>query len=342
MPDVVLVTGAGRFLGAHLAGRLAANPAVGRVIGVDAVAPGRELLRRMGTAEFVRADIRSPQIAKVVDGAGPDVVVHAAVHQLPGPEGRSATKEANVIGTMQLLAACQQSAAVRKIVLKSTSAVYGSSSRDPAVFTEDMEPKDLPSSGFAKDAVEIEGYVRGFGRRRPEVGITTLRLAPLVGPRIDAMLTRYFGPPAVPTVLGYDARLQLLHTEDALAVLERAAVEDLAGVYNVGGGGVVMQSQAIRRAGRFQVPVPRTGLGSFGGLFGGQRPELGAEQLRFLHFGRVVDTRRLRERFGFAPRWTSRQAFDDFVSGRGLRPVLDPERLQDVERGLVGVLARFG
>lgn len=338
MPDVVLVTGAGRFLGAHLAGRLAANPAVGRVVGVDAAAPGRELLRRMGAAEFVRADIRSPQIAKVVDGAGPDVVVHAAVHQLPGPEGRSATKEANVIGTMQLLAACQQSAAVRKIVLKSTSAVYGSSSRDPAVFTEDMEPKDLPSSGFAKDAVEIEGYVRGFGRRRPEVAITTLRFAPLVGPRIDAMLTRYFGPPAVPTVLGYDARLQLLHTEDALAILERAAAEDLAGVYNVGGDGVVMLSQAIRRAGRFQVPVPRTGLG----LLGGQLPELGSEQLRFLHFGRVLDTRRLRERFGFAPRWTSRQAFDDFVSGRGLRPVLDPERLQEVERGLVGALARFG
>lgn len=338
MPDVVLVTGAGRFLGAHLAGRLAANPAVGRVVAVDAASPGRELLRRMGTAEFVRADIRSPQIAKVVEGAGPDVVVHAAVHQLPGPEGRSATKEANVIGTMQLLAACQQSAAVRKIVLKSTGAVYGSSSRDPAVFTEDTEPKDLPSAGFAKDAVEIEGYVRGFGRRRPEVAITTLRLAPLVGPRIDAMLTRYFGPPAVPTVLGHDARLQLLHTEDALAVLERAAAEDLAGVYNVGGDGVVLLSQAIRRAGRFQVPVPRTGLG----LLGGQRPELGSEQLRFLRFGRVLDTRRLRERFGFAPRWTSRQAFDDFVSGRDLRPVLDPDRLQQVERGLVGALARFG
>lgn len=339
MPNVVLVTGVRRFVGAHLAGRLAANPAVGRVIGIDAVPPGRELLRRMGAAEFVRADIRSPLISKVIGGAGVDAVVHTAVDQHPGADGRPATKEANVIGTMQLLAACQESSAVRKIVLKSTSAVYGSSPRDPAVFTEDMEPKDLPSSGFAKEAVEIEGYVRGFGRRRPEVDITTLRFTPLVGPRIDAMLTRYFGLPAVPTILGYDARLQFLHTEDALAVLERAVIEDLGGVYNVGGDGVVMLSQAIRRAGRPQMPVPRTGLVPLSGLLGGRRSESCSEQLRFLHFGRVVDTGRLRERFGFAPRWTSRQAFDDFVHGRGLRPVLDPERL---ERGLVGMLARFG
>ena len=37
-------------------------------------------------------------------------------------------KEMNVIGTMQLLAACQKAPSVRRVVLKSTTAVYGSSS----------------------------------------------------------------------------------------------------------------------------------------------------------------------------------------------------------------------
>ena len=50
-------------------------------------------------------------------------------------------KELNVIGTMQLLAACQKAPAVRHLVVKSTSTVYGASSRDPAMFTEDMEPR---------------------------------------------------------------------------------------------------------------------------------------------------------------------------------------------------------
>jgi UDP-glucose 4-epimerase len=56
------------------------------------------------------------------------------------------------------------------------------------------------------------------------------------------------------------------------------------------------------------------------------------EQLRLLNFGRVVDTTKLRTEFGFTPRWTTMQAFDDFVAGRGLRPIIDPStwgRAQD-------------
>ena len=111
---------------------------------------------------------------------------------------------------------------MRRVVVKSTTTVYGASPRDPALFTETMTPSDLPTSGYARDAVEIEGYVRGFARRRPDVVTTVLRFANLIGPRIDTVVTRYFALPVVPTVLGFDARLQLLHEEDALAVLERA------------------------------------------------------------------------------------------------------------------------
>ena len=341
VPNVVLVTGVSRFLGAHLAARLAANPSVERVLAVDTVPPGRDLLRRMGRTEFVRADIRNPLIAKVITSAKVDTVVHASVSSYSSPGNRTTMKEMNVIGTMQLLAACQKSPLVRKMVVKSTSAVYGSSPRDPAVFTEDMEPRDLPS-GYAKDAVEIEGYVRGFGRRRPDVDITTLRFTNFIGPRIDAVLTRYFGLPVVPTVLGYDARLQLLHSEDALAVLEQATLEDVPGVFNVGGDGVLMLSQAIRRAGRLPVPVPSMAVEPLSRLFRSARlVDFSPEQMRYLNFGRVVDTTRLREQFGFSPRWTTQQAFDDFVRGRDLRPVIDPDRVIAVERGIGDALGKL-
>jgi UDP-glucose 4-epimerase len=342
VPNVVLVTGVSRFLGGHLAARLAANPAVERVLGVDTVAPNRDLLRRMGRTEFVRADIRNPLIAKVIAGARVDTVIHASLNSHSGPGGRATMKEMNVIGTMQLLAACQKSPLVRKVVVKSTSAVYGSSPRDPAVFTEDTEPKDLPSSGYAKDAVEIEGYVRGFGRRRPDVDISTLRFTNLIGPRIDAVLTRYFALPVVPTVFGYDARLQMLHSEDALAVLEQAAMEDVPGVYNVGGDGVLMLSQAIRRAGRLPIPVPSIAVAPVSRFFRSARlVDFSPEQMRYLNFGRVVDTTRLRQRFGFEPRWTTQQAFDDFVRGRDLRPLIEPEHVRKLELGVGDVLAKL-
>jgi UDP-glucose 4-epimerase len=188
-PSVVLVTGVSRFLSGHLAARLAANPQIERVLGVDTVPPPRELLRRMGRAEFVRADIRNPLISKVVASADVDTVVHASLSSNPGSSGgRAAMKEMNVIGTMQLLAACQKAPSVRRMVLKSTTAVYGSSPRDPALFDETMTPKDLPSGGYAKDAAEIEGYLRGFARRRPEVSVTVLRFANVIGPHIDTAL----------------------------------------------------------------------------------------------------------------------------------------------------------
>lgn len=334
-PSVVLVTGVGGYLGGNVAARLAANPDIERVIGVDTAPPPAALERNLGRAEFVRADIRNPLIAKVISSANVDTVVHASTTaHAPGSARRTLVKEMNVIGTMQLLAACQRSRTVRKLVVKSTAAVYGAGAHSPAVFAEEDTPRDVPSSGYAKDAVEVEGYVRGFSRRRPDVVVTTLRLANLIGPRVDTMLTRYFALPLVPTVLGYDARVQLLHSEDALAVLDRATNNDLPGVYNAGGDGVLMLSQAIRRAGRVPLPVLRQAIPAMTRLFGGSRlVDVTPDQVRYLNYGRAVDTTRLRHAFGFTPRWTTAEAFDDYVAGSGIAPLLDT-RLAGLERRL--------
>ncbi|GAB3508358.1 NAD-dependent epimerase/dehydratase family protein [Amycolatopsis cihanbeyliensis] len=341
--NIVLVTGVGGELGGRLLARLGNNPDLERVIGVDTTPPRRSVLRRMGHAEFVRADIRNPLIAKVISSAKVDTVVHASTTVHPaGPGRRTAIKEVNVIGTMRLLAACQRSPRVRKLVVKSTAAVYGAGPRSPAVFTEDSALIPTSTSGYAKDAVEMEGYVRGLERRRPDLTVTTARFLNLIGPETDTVLARYFALPVVPTVLGYDARMQLLHTSDALAVLELATLQDKPGVFNVGGDGVITLSQAIRRAGRIELPMPRSAVPSVGRVLRGARVvDFSADQVRLLNFGRVVDTSRLKETFGYLPRWTTREAFDDYVAGRGLRPVLDGHRLSDLV-GKVAVAAATG
>lgn len=154
--NIVLVTGVGGELGGKLLARLGNNPDFERVIGVGTTPPAKSVLQRMGHAEFVRADIRNPLIAKVISSAKVDTVVHASTTAHPaGPSRRMAIKEVNVIGTMRLLAACQRSPLVRKLVVKSTAAVYGASSRSQAVFTEDSELIPADSIGYAKDAVEM-------------------------------------------------------------------------------------------------------------------------------------------------------------------------------------------
>ncbi len=269
-------------------------------------------------------------------------MVHMSVVATPlTVGGRTAMKEINVIGTMQLLAACQKSPTVRKLVVKSTTAVYGSSAKDPALFTEDMEPRALPRSGYAKDAVEVEGYVRGFGRRRPDVVLSLLRFTNFIGPTIDTPLTRYFSLPLVPTVLGFDPRLQFIHEDDGLEVLRLAAVEDRPGIVNVGGAGVLLLSQAIRRAGRIPLPILSPLVQSVGqALRRAGMVDFSPEQMRFLQHGRVADTTRLSERFGYTPKHSTLQAFDDFVRARCANTVLSSDRIAEAEQTVLDRLER--
>ncbi|MDQ1695831.1 MAG: UDP-glucose 4-epimerase [Frankiaceae bacterium] len=338
MSTVVLITGVSRYLGGRLAALLSADSSVERVIGVDLVPPRQDV----GRTEFVRADIRNPIIAKVIASAKVDTVVHMSVIATPfGAGGRAAMKEINVIGTMQLLTACQKAPSLEKLVVRSTTAVYGSSSRDPALFTEGMEPRSVFRSGYGKDSTEVEGYVRGLGRRRPDVDVTLLRFANFIGPRIDTPLTRYFSLSVVPRVLGFDPRIQFIHEDDGVEVLRRSVMENRRGTFNVAGSGVLLVSQAIRRAGRPAVQVPSPAVAVVGSLF--RRAGLvdfSPEQMDFLQFGRGVDTTRLREDFGFAPAYTTLQAFDDFVAGRGLTRYIDPERVSDVEQRVLAGLER--
>jgi UDP-glucose 4-epimerase len=343
-PKVVLVTGACRFLGGYLTARLAQNPLINRVIAVDAVAPSKDMLRRMGRAEFVRADIRNPFVAKVIRNGDVDTVVHAAAASFaPRSGGGAALKEINVLGAMQLFAACQNAPSVRRVVLKSTSEVYGSSPHDPVMFTEDSSSRRPFREGFPKDSLDIEGYARGLGRRRPDIAVTILRLANMIGPAMETTLSRYLAGPLVPTVLGRDARLQLLHEQDALGALERAVMVGHAGTFNIGASGIIMLSQAIRRAGRVALPVPGFGLWVLDSLRRANRyAEINREQLDYLSYGRVMDTTRMRREFDYHPKWTTADAFDDYVRGRGLTPIIDPEWVRSIEGRAVVAAQRFG
>ncbi|GIJ53738.1 hypothetical protein Vau01_012540 [Virgisporangium aurantiacum] len=327
---VVLVTGVGRYLGARVAARLAGDPAIGRVIGIDAN-PLADV--DMAGVELHEAQLRTGELLKLFGTADITAVVHLAVATAPDGQrgGRAAMKESNVIGTMQLLAACQQAPLLSKLVVRSSTAAYGASFRDPAVFTEDTEPRDVPRGGFARDVLDIEGYVRGFCRRRPDVAATVLRFAPFIGQQADTRLSRYFSMPVVPTVLGRDPRLQFVHVDDALEVLHRAIVGTHPGTYNVAGRGVLTLNQAIRRAGRIAAPTLEPGLSGVAAF--AKRSgmlDFSLDQLDLFVHGRVVDTSALIEEFGFEPRTTA-EAFDEFIRAQQPGP-LRPQRLREAEK----------
>ncbi len=332
MGRIVLVTGVSNDLGGRFSRRIASDPEIDRVIGVDMVPPRRDL----GRVRFVRADIRNPVIAKVIAGEDVDTVVHTSVvasaRQIGG---RLSMKEHNVIGTMQLLAACQRAPGLERLVVKSSAAVYGASSRDPAMFREEMSAEQIPHGGYGKDVLEVEGYVRGFARRRPDVAVTLLRNAAPLSSYTDTLMARYFRLSPVPKVLGFDARLHLLHYDDLVAVLHHATLAGVHGTFNIAGPGVLTMSQAIRKLGRPMVPMPAAAMGTLGSLI--RQARLGledytSEQLGFLTYGRGLDTDRMREVLGFEPKYTTEQALLEFATSvsagpLGARPVVALDNL---------------
>jgi UDP-glucose 4-epimerase len=336
----VLITGIATPLAGMVARRLEQHDDIAYLVGVDVREPQHDLTR----TEFVRADIRNPLVTKVLGAADIDTVVHMSTVTAPSSAGgRSRMKEQNVIGAMQLLAAAQKADRVRRFVLKSTTAVYGSDYTDPALFREEDTPRVPPTSGYAKDATEIESYARALGRRRKDVSVTILRFANFLGGTVDSALGAFFGLPVVPSVLGYDPRLQFCHEDDAVAVLSRAIWGDHPGIYNVAGPGVLYLSQCVRIAGRVPAPVPLPLVSAVAGLVRrSRRVDFSPEQLRFLQFGRVGDLARLRDDFGYEPRYTTRAAFEDFVARRRISGLVDHDEVVRWERELYDFIQRKG
>ncbi|MHB8573325.1 MAG: NAD-dependent epimerase/dehydratase family protein [Candidatus Dormibacteria bacterium] len=307
----VLITAVSRFWGARLALALEADPQVELVVGIDTREPTVALER----TEFVRADIRHSLIGRLIRSLNIDTVVDTHLLVDTALVGSRLAHETNVIGSVNLLAACAgKDSPVRKVVVKSSTVAYGCSPGGPSIWSEDSRNWQPSSDPFVADVVEIEEMTRDFALRNREITVTTLRFVNVLGARLHTPLTRYFGQPVVPTVAGYDPRLQFIEEHDALEVLRRATVEDHPGAFNVTAHGCVLLSQVISLAGRVNAAVlppyltqlSRPALGAFGLSVPGHLLDL-------LKHGRVVDGRRLRETFGLVPRLSTLNAVREWA-----------------------------
>ena len=321
---VVLGTGAAGRLGARVAGVLRHDPGVSRVIRVADTSAGPGSADRTADAEppddVAELDINSAQIGALLEATRADTVVHLGLLAHPDRVGgRGSVREANVVGAMQVLSACQRSRTVGKLIVQSTSAVYGIAARNPAVFTEEIEPR--ANHGHGRDALDVEGYVRSLARHRPDIAISVLRPVNLLGPGVDSALARYFCLPVAMTVLGYDPRIQFLHVSDAVEAIRRMVADDHPGTFNVTGRGVMLVSQCLRRAGRVPVPVPPAGLRAAAETMRGWGlPDLSRDELDLLRYGQVLDGTKLERELGWQPAYTTAEAFADFAGDRGLAP----------------------
>lgn len=310
----VLVTGLGTYWGGSLAQALERSDDVEVVVGLDTEEPKVPLER----TEFVRADSSYSILSRIVRATQVDTILHT--HMVVDTRDISSRQlhETNVIGTMNLLAAAGAAdSPVRKVVVKSSTLVYGSTHQDPNFFREEMRRSRTPRTRVERSLLEVEDYLRDFAEDNPHVIVSLLRFSNVLGARLDTPLSRALRLPAVPEIFGFDPRLQLTHHEDVLGALLFSAARDVPGIYNIAADGLIPWSEVCAIVGKRRVPLPPVATNAFVSPF--RRLELlqlPPETLDLLRYGRGVDNRRFK-RAGFEYTYTSAGAVQAF--GEALR-----------------------
>ena len=315
----VLVTGLSTYWGGRLAQALESFPEIETIIGVDNRDPSRELER----TEFVRVSNQHSLIQRIVKAAEIDTVIDTRLVVDSLATSSRLAHENNVIGTMNILAACTGAdSPVKKFIFKSSAHYYGCEQDDPAFFTEEMPRPHAPKTLIEKDIVEAEASVQEFADKHPDTTVTILRFSNVLGPDVTTSFSTLFSLPAVPMVLGFDPRFQVVHEDDVVHALEHAAFHYVPGVYNVAGDGVLAYSEVIDLLGKRPVPIlPPWGTGLLAGTlrrFGMRFPDEMVNQLRF---GRGHDNRKLKAT-GFRYGYTSRETVIKLGEHLRLHPIV--------------------
>jgi len=317
MRGSIAITGLRTFVGRRLSERLGQRGAGRRVVGLD--------LRRphyfTAPARFQRVDLTEPtadgRLAEVLERERVEAVVHAAFRTNPHPD-LEYDHELETIGTLHLMNACA-AAKVKRLVLASSTMLYGPHPDNPNFLTEDHPLRGHPDAHNVENRREAEELLADWAVRHRDTQVTVLRTCWIMGPGYWDHVVAYFARPVVPTLLGYDPLLQFVHEEDVLRAFERAALEPHPGVFNVVGTGVLPLSSVLAVAGKRALPLPaplvyRLGYYPSQGRTG-DPPAGFYDYLRYLW---VADGARGWRELG-EPSYSTREAWMAFVSSRRMR-----------------------
>jgi UDP-glucose 4-epimerase len=238
---------------------------------------------------------------------------------------------------MKLFGACAQ-AGVEKIVMRSSTAVYGAHPDNSALLTEETPLRGSRKNGSIHNWLELEAFCNGFRGQHPETKLTILRFPNIVGPTADTPMTRFLKlePPIV--LLGFDPMLQFIHEDDVVEALVHAVINDTPGVFNVAAEGPMPLTRVLTLVRKLPLPLLHP-LAYWGlDLLKGSplRPSRFAPlEWDYLRYPCVADLDKMREEMGFVPQYMTDELLREFAgprhvgqNGDGL--VDDETRLQDI------------
>lgn len=313
---VIALTGACTFLGSELLRRLDEDPRYTKVLALDVRPPALAPTTAAGKVEFIKLDLTQPtaddELAEVLKRYRVETFVHGAFLSHPTHRAEWA-HELEDVGTMHVLNALA-GVPPRRLVMTSTTLVYGAHAKNPNFLLEDAELRGHRDSRFVNDKLRAERQVQRFAAEHAAVEVAILRFAPILGPTVSNMFTRFFSRPIAPVMMGHDPLMQFVHEQDAAFALQRAVESHATGAFNIVGKGVLPYTTVLALLGRVPVPMPQVIARALTKLLwttqlAGSPPSF----LDFLLYLCVADGERARRELGFTPRLSIKRTILDFL-----------------------------
>jgi UDP-glucose 4-epimerase len=208
----------------------------------------------------------------------------------------------NVLGTTRVLDYCVRYG-VRKVVVLSSSNVYGPSPENSNFLSEDTPLMASQRFSEMRDLIAVDMHAQSFFYRHPEIETVVLRPVHIVGPLIKNAPSNYLRLRRPWALMGFDPMVQLIHVEDACLALAAALRPGVRGVYNVVGPGEVPLSALFRELGHKPIPVPHIfARPLLSRLFALHLASFPTPELDYLQWGCTVDGSRFVKDVGFNPK----------------------------------------
>lgn len=274
---------------------------------------------RLPGVVYEQGDICDPALKALFRGHGIDTVVHlASIVRAPEGAPKDLAYRVDVLGTQNVLEACEASNA-KRLIVTSSGAAYGYHPDNPEWLDEDDPLRGNDEFEYSKNKRLVENMLAQWREERPELRQVVFRPGTIVGEDVHSPVTDLFEKPVMLGILGADSPFVFIWDQDLVACLVDAVFSDKVGIYNQAGDGALTPREIARMLKKPYVPLPASVVkGILWTLKRLGLTENGPERVAFLRYRPVLSNRRLKEEYGYTPQLTSREAFELYAHARGL------------------------